>query len=179
MIVPKKNGKWRVCIDYRELNKATLKDHFPLPFIDQVLDTLIGKKYFSFLDGFRGYNQIQIALEDQEKIIFTCPWGTYAYRILPFGLCKSPSTFQREILSISFYLIHDSVEVYMDDFIVYGNYFEEDLENLENFLIRRKETSLSLSHEKCFMMFTEGIVLGHHISRDGIKVDASKVEVIS
>ena len=79
VIVPKKNGKWRVCIDYRELNKATLKDHFPLPFIDQVLDTLAGKNYFSFLDGFSGYNQIQVAPEGQDKTTFTCPWGTYAY----------------------------------------------------------------------------------------------------
>ena len=79
VIVPKKNGKWRVCIDYRELNKATLKDHFPLPFIDQVLDTLASKKYFSFLDGFSGYNQIQVAPEYQDKATFTCPWGTFAY----------------------------------------------------------------------------------------------------
>jgi hypothetical protein len=84
VIVPKKNGKWRICVDIRELNKATHRDYFPLPFIDQVLDTLSGKKYFSFLDGFSGYNQIQIAPEDQEKTTFTCPWGTYAYRILPF-----------------------------------------------------------------------------------------------
>jgi hypothetical protein len=79
VIVSKKNGKWRICVNYRELNKATLKYYFPLPFIDQVLDTLARKKFFSFLDGFNGYNQIQIALEDQEKTTFTCPWGTYAY----------------------------------------------------------------------------------------------------
>jgi len=75
VIVPKKNGKRRVCVDYRELNKATLKYHFPLPFIDQVLDTLASKKLFSFLDGFSGYNRIQIALEDWDKTTFTCPWG--------------------------------------------------------------------------------------------------------
>ena len=94
VIVPKKNGKWRVCIDYRELNKATLKDHFPLPFIDQVLDTLAGKSYFSFLDGFSGYNQIQVAPEDQDKTTFTCPSGTFAYRVLRFGLCNAPATFK-------------------------------------------------------------------------------------
>ena len=85
VVVPKKNGKWRICVDYRELNKTTLKDYFPLPFIDQVLDALAGKTYFSFLDGFSGYNQIRIALEDQDKTTFTCPWGTYAYKNLPFG----------------------------------------------------------------------------------------------
>ena len=73
VIVPKKNGKWRVFVDYRELNKAIQKYHFPFPFIDQVLDTLSGKKFFSFLDGFSGYNQIQISLEDQDKTTFTCP----------------------------------------------------------------------------------------------------------
>jgi hypothetical protein len=76
------------------LNKETLKDYFPLPFIDQVLDTLSGKQYFSFLDGFSGYNQIQIAPKDQEKTTFMCPWGTFSYRVLPFGLCNAPTTFQ-------------------------------------------------------------------------------------
>ena len=131
------------------------------------------------MDGFSGYNQIQVAPEDQDKTTFTCPWGTFAYRVLPFGLCNAPATFQRAVLGIFSDLIHDCVEVYMDDFTVYGNSFEEALENLEKVLIRCKETNLSLSHEKCFMMFTEGIVLGHHISGDGIKVDRSKVEVIS
>ena len=83
VIVPNKNGKWRVSVDYRELNKAIQKYHFPLPFIDQVLDTLSRKKFFSFLDGFSGYNQTQIAPEDQDKTTFTCPWGTFAYRVLP------------------------------------------------------------------------------------------------
>lgn len=79
VLVPKKNGKWRIYVDYRELNKATKKDHFPFPFIDQVLDGLARKKLFSFLDGFSGYNQIQINLEDQDKTTFTCPWSTFAY----------------------------------------------------------------------------------------------------
>ena len=79
VLVPSKDGIWRICIDFRELNKSTLKDYFPLPFIDQVLDTLAGKKYFSFLDGFSGYNQIQIAPKDQDKTTFTCPWGTFSY----------------------------------------------------------------------------------------------------
>jgi len=131
------------------------------------------------LDGFSGYNQIQVALKDQDKTTFTCPWGTYAYQVLPFGLCNAPATFQRVVLGIFSDLIHDSVEVYMDDFIAYGNTFEEALETLEKVLKICKEANLSLSHENCFMMFTEGIVLGHHISRDGIKVDNSKVEVIS
>jgi hypothetical protein len=111
VIVPKKNGKWRICVDYRELNKETHKDHFPLPFIDQVLDTLAGKKYFSFLDGFSGYNQIQIMPEDQDKTMFTCPWGTFSYHVLPFRLCNAPATFQRVVIGIFSDLIHDCVEI--------------------------------------------------------------------
>lgn len=93
VLVPTKNGKWIICVDYQELNKATKKDHFPLPFIDQLLDGLAGKKFFSFLDGFSRYNHIQINPEDQDKTNFTCPWGTFAYRVLPFGLCNTPATF--------------------------------------------------------------------------------------
>lgn len=166
-------------MDFRELNKATLKDYFPLPFIDQVLDTLSGKQYFSFLDGYSGYNQIQIALEDQDNTNFTYPWGTYAYRVLPFGLCKAPSTFQRAVLGIFFDLIHDCVEVYMDDFTVYGDTFHEALANLEKILIRCQETNLALSHEKCKMLLTEGIMLRHHILANRIQVDPSKIEVLS
>ena len=125
VVVPKKNGKWRICVDYRELNKATQKDQFPLPFIDQVLDNLSGKKQFSFLEGFSGYNQIQIALEDQDKTTFTCPWGTFAYTVLPFGLCNALDTFQRAIIGRFYDLVNDFLEIYMDDFTPYGNNFVE------------------------------------------------------
>ena len=124
------NGKWRSCVDYRELNKATKKDHFPLPFIDQVLDGPAGKKLFSFLDGFSGYNQIQINPKDQDKTTFTCPWGTFAYWVLPFRLCNAPATFQRAVLSIYAKLVHDAVDIYMDDFIPYGCDFQEALSKL-------------------------------------------------
>ena len=93
LIVPKKNVKWCICVDYRELNKDTHKDHFSLPFICQVLDMLVGKNYFSFMDGFIGYNHIRIAPYDQKKMTFTCPWGTFACRVLPFILCNALATF--------------------------------------------------------------------------------------
>ena len=175
VIVPNKNGKWRVCVDFCELNKATLQDYFPLPFIDQVLDTLFGKKYFSFLDGYNGYNQIQIALEDQDKTTFMCPWGTFPYRVLPFGLCNAPTTFQRAVLGIFSDLIQDCMEIYIDDFTTYGDEYDQALDNLDEVLTICQDTNLSLSNEKCKMLMTEGIVLGHHISDKGIKVDLAKI----
>jgi len=93
VLVANKNGKWRIFVDHREFNKAKKKDNFPLPFIDQVLAGLAWKKFFSFLDGFSWYNQIHIFPEDRNKTTFTYPWGTFSYRVLPFGLCNSPATF--------------------------------------------------------------------------------------
>jgi hypothetical protein len=178
VIVPKKNGKWWICVDYREINKSTEKDQFTLPFIDQVLDTLAVKQFFSFLDGFSGYNQIQIAPEDQDKTTFTCPRGTFAYRLFPFGLCNAPSTFKRANLSIFSYLINEGIEVYMDDFTPYGTNFDQAIRNLEKVLERCISTRICLSREKCHMMMIEDVVLGHYVSAYGIKVDPAKIEVI-
>eukprot|EP00253_Pinus_taeda_P020212 PITA_20212 len=178
VIVPKKNGKWRVCVDYRALNKATQKDPFPLPFIDQVLDNLAGKKFFSFLDGFSGYNQIKIAPQDQDKTTFTSPWGTFAYRVLPFGLRNAPATFQRAVIGIFSDMINDSLEIFMDDFTPYGTTFEDALQNLEKVLKQCIEAHLALSTEKCHMMMNQGIVLGHFVSFLGIQVDPAKIQVI-
>ena len=107
---------WHVCMDYRKLNKATRKDHFPLPFIDQMLDRLAGYSYYCFLDGYSGHNQIAIALEDQEKTTFTCPYGTFAFRRIPFGLCNAPTTFRRCIMAIFSNMVEDIMEIFMDDF---------------------------------------------------------------
>nr|GEZ04633.1 reverse transcriptase domain-containing protein [Tanacetum cinerariifolium] len=97
---------WRVCIDYRKLNEATRKDHFPLPFIDQMLERLAGNEYYCFLDGFSRYFQISIDPKDQEKTTFTCPYGTFAYKRMSFGLCNAPGTFQRCMMAI----FHDMIE---------------------------------------------------------------------
>ena len=126
--------KWRVCIGYRKLNSATKKDHFPLPFIDQILDRLAGSSYFCFLDGYSGYNQIAIHLEDQEKTMFTCPFGTFAFKRMPFGLCNAPATFQRCMMAIFSELLGDSLEVFMDDFSVFRNDFESCLAYLTKIL---------------------------------------------
>ncbi|GJV83853.1 reverse transcriptase domain-containing protein [Tanacetum coccineum] len=107
---------WRVCIDYRKLNEATRKDHFPLPFMDQMLERLAENEFYCFLDGFLGYFQIPIDPQDQEKTTFTCPYGTFAYRRMPFGLCNAPGTFQRCMMAIFHDTIEKTIEVFMDDF---------------------------------------------------------------
>nr|GEW41711.1 reverse transcriptase domain-containing protein [Tanacetum cinerariifolium] len=140
---------WRVCIDYRKLNEATRKDHFPLPFMDQKLERLAGNQYYCFLNGFSGYFQIPIDLKDHEKPTFTCPYGTFAYRHIPFGLCNAPGTFQSR------------------------------LSHLERMLKRCEDTNLCLNWEKSHFMVKKGIVIGHKISKQGIEVDKAKVDAIT
>jgi len=115
---------WRVCIDYRKLNTATRKDHFPLSFIDQMVESLAGHEYYCFLDGYSRYNHVPVDPEDQEKTTFTCPFGTFAYRRMPFGLCNSPATFQRCMINISLDMVEHFLEIFMDNFSVFGSTFE-------------------------------------------------------
>ncbi|RDY07565.1 Retrovirus-related Pol polyprotein from transposon 17.6, partial [Mucuna pruriens] len=189
-VVPKKSGMTvmknqkdelvptRIQNSWR-LNQATRKDHFPLPFIDQMLEMLAGKSHYCFLDGFSSYMQIHIAPEDQHKTTFTCPFGTFAYTRMPFGLCNAPSTFQRCMMSIFSDLLQDCMEVFMDDFTVYADSFEACLSNLSKVLRRCIDTNLVLNFEKCHFMVAEGIMLGHLVSNRGIKVDKAKIDIIT
>ena len=136
---------WRICIDYRKLNKATRKDHFSLPFPDHMLDRLAGHEYYCFLDGYSSYNQITISPEDQEKTTFTCPYGTLAFRQMPFGLCKAPSTFRRCMMAIFLDMVEKTIKVFMDDFSMLGKSFDNCRENLRHTLIRCEETNLVLN----------------------------------
>ena len=136
---------WRVCIDYRKLNTTTRKDHYPLPFIDQMLDRLAGHSHYCFHDGYSSYNQIPITPKDQEKTTFTCPYGTFAFRRMPFGLYNTPATFQRCMMSMFSNLVEEAIEIFMDDFSVYGSSFENCLENLETILQRCQDNNLALN----------------------------------
>ena len=169
---------WRVCVDYKKLNTATRMNHYHLPFINQMLDRLAKHSHYCFLDGYSGYNQIAITPEDKEKSTFTCPYGTSAFRRMPFGLCNASATFQRCMMSIFFDLVEEVMEIFMDDFSVYGSSFEDCLKNLETILQRCQDKNLALNWEKCHSMVTEGIVLGHKIYVAGLEVDKENITFI-
>ncbi|GJT46819.1 reverse transcriptase domain-containing protein [Tanacetum coccineum] len=175
---------WRVCIDYRKLNEATRKDHFPLPFMDQMLERLAGNEYYCFLDGFHFLGFIfkipyRPKMIKKKTIGFTCPYGTFAYRRMPFGLCNAPGTFQRCMTAIFHDMIEKTMEVFMDDFSVFGSSFSTCLTHLEKMLKRCEDTNLALNWEKSHFMVKGGIVLGHKISKSGIEVDRAKIDVIA
>ncbi|GJT55234.1 reverse transcriptase domain-containing protein, partial [Tanacetum coccineum] len=144
-----------------------------------MLERLAGNQYYCFLDGFSGYFQIPIDPKDQEKTTFTCPYGTFAYRRMPFGLCNAPGTFQRCMMAIFHDMIEKTMEVFMDDFSVFGDSFSTCLSHLDKMLKRCEDTNLVLNWEKSHFMVKEGIVLGHKISKSGIEVDRAKVDVIA
>jgi len=144
---------WRICIDYRKLNEATRKDHFPLPFVDQMLERLTGQAYYYFLDGYSRYNQIVVDPNDQEKMTFACPFGVFAYRQMSFGLYNAPATFQICMLAIFSDMVEKSIEVFMDDFSVFGPSFECCLKNLEMVLQMCAETNLVLNWKSATSWF--------------------------
>lgn len=130
---------------YRKLNEATRKDHYLVPSIDQMLDRLVGKKYYCFLDGYAGYNQIVIAPEDKEKTTFTCTYGTYAFKCIPLGLCNAPDIFHQCMMVIFPDMVKDFVKVFMGDFSDFGESFDLCLNNLDRVLSRCEETNLVLN----------------------------------
>nr|GFB60338.1 DNA-directed DNA polymerase [Tanacetum cinerariifolium] len=144
-----------------------------------MLEKLAGNEFYCFLDGFSGYFQIPIDSRDQEKTTFTYPYGTFAYRRMPFDLCNAPGTFQRCMLAIFHNMVEKTMEVFMDDFSVFGNSFKNCLSRLDKMVQRCEDTNLCLNWEKIHFMVKEGIVLGHKISKNVIEVDRAKFDVIA
>lgn len=133
-----------------------------------MLDRLVGKENYCFLDRYSGYNQIAIAPEDQEKTTFTCPYGTFAFKIMLFGPCNAPTTFQRCMMAIFLDIIKNSIEVFMDEFSIFGESFKKCLDNLDLVPTRCEEKNLVMNWEKCHFMVKKGIVLRHTISKKGL-----------
>nr|GEU41038.1 reverse transcriptase domain-containing protein [Tanacetum cinerariifolium] len=171
--VPKKGGFTVVENEENELILTCLVTGW------RMLERLGGNEYYCFLDGFFGYFQIPIDPHDQKKTTFTCPYGTFAYRRMPFGLCNAPGTFQRCMLDFFHDMVEKTIEVFLDDFSVFRNSFENCVSRLDKMLQRCEDTNLFLNWEKSHFMVKEGIVLGHKISKNGIEVDKANVHVIA
>src|ERR1700733_7398721 len=177
--VRKENRDIRICIDFRNLNKACQKDNFPLPPMEQILQAVEGSELMSFLDGFSRYNQVLVNPDDGLKTTFRTKWGTYAYEKMPFGLINAGATFQRE-MDIAFKgLINKTVVVYLDDIIVFSKNRSNHLHDLnQNFECRRRY-GISLNPKKSFFALNQGKLLGFIVSKDGIYIDPGRIKEIS
>ena len=149
VVVKKKSRKWRICVDFIDLNKACLKDPFPIPRIDQLVDAIVGHPRMSFLDAFQGYHQIPLALNDQEKTAFVTPIGNYHYKVMPFGLMNAGSTYQRMMTRMFEPQLCKSIEVYVDDMVVKSKVVSEHIGDLEAIFDILREHKLRLNASKC------------------------------
>ncbi|MCO5568364.1 hypothetical protein L7F22_022063 [Adiantum nelumboides] len=177
VVTPKKNGKWRVCVDYKPLNAATKRDHFPLPFQDEILNEVAGHERYTVCDGCSGYYQIRIAEEDQHETTFITPWGCFAFRVMPFGLTNAPSTFTRFTSFIFQPFFGKSIRVFLDAFCTYSDRALH-CQRVEEGLQRLYQYGGQLNPDKCHVAEKEVVLLGHVISQEGIKVDPSRVQAI-
>jgi hypothetical protein len=175
--IDKKGGSIRVCVDYRDINKACPKDNFPTPFIDQIVDECAGSEIFSLMDGFSGYNQINIAPKDQHKTTFICPWGTFAYKKLPFGLNNVGATFQRA-MSYAFHDIKHIVQPYLDNLSAHSLRRINHPNHLRAIFVHCRFYRIRLNPHKCVFCVESGRLLSFIVSRHGIRVDPIKVEAI-
>uniref|UniRef100_A0A2N9H6S9 Uncharacterized protein n=1 Tax=Fagus sylvatica TaxID=28930 RepID=A0A2N9H6S9_FAGSY len=178
VVVRKKNGKWRVCVDFTDLNRACPKDPFPLPRIDQLVDSASGHERMSFLDAFQGYHQIPMAHSDQEKTAFITPKGVYCYRVMPFGLKNAGATYQRMVTGMFGHLIGNTVEAYIDDMLIKSKKKTSHVEDLREVLEILRATKLRLNATKCLFGVSSGKFLGHMISYNGVEANPDQISAL-
>lgn len=179
-IVPmrKKSGQIRICVDFKSLNHASLKDNFSLPMMDQILQTVAGSEMMSFLNGFFRYNQIGVVEEDQHKMTFMMPWGTFSYQMMPFGLVNVGATFQSVMNSTFGHLLNKPITIYLDDMTLFLRRQKMHLKELREVLQKYREHGVSLNPKKSIFCVTEGKLLGHIVSKQGIRIDLQRVKAI-
>ncbi|XP_061999282.1 uncharacterized protein LOC133716611 [Rosa rugosa] len=176
--VKKKNGQLRVCVDFRDLNDACPKDDFPLPIIELMVDATTGHEALSFMDGSSGYNQIRMALEDEELTAFRTPKGIYCYKVMPFGLKNAGATYQHAMQKIFGDMLHKYVECYVDDLVVKSKRRTDHLQDLRRVFERLRKYQLKMNPLKCAFGVSSGKFLGFIVKHRGIEVDQSKIKAI-
>ncbi|GBN48124.1 Transposon Ty3-I Gag-Pol polyprotein, partial [Araneus ventricosus] len=178
VLVRKKDGSWRFCVDYRKLNTITTKDVYPLPRIDDTLDSLKGAQFFSSMDLRSGYWQIEVDEADREKTAFVTPEGLYEFKVMPFGLCNAPATFERMMDNLLRHLKWTMCLCYLDDIIVFSETFKDHISRLRTVLKCIQEAGLVLNPKKCLFAAREVKILGHLVSRNGVRPDPDKVRAV-
>lgn len=176
--VKKKNGQMRICVDFRDLNKACPKDEFPLPNMDVLIDSTSGQGLLSFMDGFSGYNQIKMAARDAEKTAFRTPYGNFYYTVMPFGLKNAGATYQRAMTAVFHDMMGKEVEDYVDDLVVKSKTRGAHWEILRRVLMRCRLYNLKMNPEKCVFGVTLGKFLGFIVHQRGIDVDPAKTRAM-
>ena len=177
VVVPKKNGKLRICVDFRRLNAATKKDPYPLPFTDEVLDIVIGYAAYSFIDCFSGYHQIHIHADDGYKTAFITEWSAYVWVVMPFGLKNAPPTYQRIVNQIFKDYLNDFMKLFLDNFSVYSD-VATHLPKLRLVFEQCRQYSVSLHPDKCIFYVPSGVILGYIVCQAGKFPDPKKIEAL-
>jgi hypothetical protein len=178
VVVPEEEDKIRVCVDFRDLNQVSPKDNFPLPHIVMLVDNAARSSTYSFMDGFSGYNQIKMAQEDKEKTTFVTPWGTFCYKVMPFGLKNVGATYQRAMVTLFHDMMRKEIEVYVDNMIAKSREGENHVQILKKLFERLRKYKLGLNPAKCSFGVKSGKLLGFVVNDKGIKVDLDKVKAI-
>ena len=178
-VMVKKSRKWSVCVDFTDFNKAFPKCPFPIPQIDQLVDATVGHPRMNFLDAFEGYQQIPLALADQEKTAFMTPTGNYHYRVMPFGLKNAGSTYQRMMTRMFESQLGKNIEVYIDDMVVKSKIVAEHLNDLGSVFEILRRHKLCLNALKFSFSVSSGKFLGYMITRHGIEVNPDQIKVIN
>ena len=178
VVVKKKNGKWRVCIDFTDLNKACSKDPFPMPRIDRLVDSTVEHPRMSFLDAFQVYHQIPLSVEDQEKTAFVTPVENYHYKVMPFGLKNAGSTYQRMMTRMFEQQIGKSIEVYIDDMVVKSKLVTNHVRDLGDIFQILRKYRLRLNASKCSFGVGSGKFLGYMVTHRGIEVNLDQIRAI-